>query len=110
MCINFCRWDGDRNAYFVNHGFERFGVGLGASYALGWMAIDVAYLFAQNADRTVTDAKPPLVAPLVDDATQIVNNGDYEANLQTFSLGLTFHFDENPTKASTPIVQDLDGD
>lgn len=87
--------------------WERIGVGLGASYYLGWMDIDLAYMFINNFDRTVTDGRQDIVAPLTDDETPVVNNGEWSAYYQSFSVGLTFHFDENDVLATTPAVRDL---
>ncbi len=89
--------------------FERFGLGAGATIALGYMDIDLAYLHIFNFERNVTNGQQEMVAPLAneDEELPIVNNGNYKSSIQTVSIGLTFHFEENDVLADTPVVRDL---
>jgi long-chain fatty acid transport protein len=71
--------------------FDRFGGGLGATFLLGDFDVDVAYAYFQGADRTVTDGKVKLIAPLDAAGDKVVNNGDYSSHLHLFSFGFTYH-------------------
>lgn len=88
--------------------FDRLGVGVGATFALGFMDVDLGYMFIKNFDRTVDEGEIEIVAPLSNpEELQIVNNGDYSTTYQTLSVGVTLHFDEQAILANTPVVNDL---